>query len=215
MQIDFYVSHDIPFQQLSSNNSDNSDYASLRRRTESYAYSYSIGARFGFTFPSGMGIKSGLNFSSINRKFSYDTSDAPMGMDSLQTSLNGSTNKYTFIDIPLIFSYEMSGYGPFYYTINAGAMINMTFAQKGNFFDENNNIVNFSDNIQNRYRAYEMDAGTSLFASFGFHYFWNDLIDFIIEPNIRIAVAPITLDDYSLNEKYSTFGLITGFRYKF
>jgi hypothetical protein len=213
MQVDLYWSHDFALQSLSSNGSSGDNLKNLRSNSESPTYSYSIGGRFGFTFPSGMGIKTGLNVSKVRTSFSYAETD---GMDTTAMSnMVSSKNSYTYVDIPILFSYETPGFGPFYYNFNAGILLNMTFTANGRFLDSNSEVVDFSQGAENRFKAYEKTAGSSFYASFGMHYVWNDLIDFVIEPNIRYSFSPITLNDYSLDEKFTTVGLITGIRYKF
>ena len=213
MQVDLYWSHDFALQSLSAGGSAGNSLIMLRSDSESPTYSYSLGGRFGFTFPSGMGIKTGLNISKVRTSFSYTETD---GMDTTSMSnMVSGTNSYTFVDIPILFSLETSGFGPFYYNFNAGILLNMTFNADGRFLDPDGEVVDFSKGAENRYRAYAKTAGTSFYASFGLHYVWNDFIDFVIEPNIRYSFSPITLSEYPLDEKFTTVGLITGIRYKF
>jgi len=185
----------------------------MRTNSESPKYSYSLGSRIGFTLPSGMGLKTGFNVSKVKRSFSYADTD---GMDPMQTpNTFSSTNTYTYVDIPLLFSYEMSGFGPFYYNINAGFLFNMTFDADGKFVSPNGETVSFSRGVENRLESYKQTAGLAFLASFGFHYVWNDMFDFIIEPNLKYSIGSTTISDYPLDEKYTTIGLITGIRYKF
>lgn len=210
-----YVSHDFALQSLTSGGTVSDNLKQLRSDSESIKYSYSIGGRFGFTFPSGMGLKTGFNISKVRRGFSYSETDG-MGMDTIQApSFASVTNTYTYVDIPLLFSYEMAGFGPFYYNINAGILFNMTFAAEGKFLEPNGTVVSFTRGAENRYQAYKKDAGAALYASFGMHYVWNETFDFILEPNIKYRIGSTTISDYPLDEKYTTIGLITGIRYKF
>ena len=213
MQVDLYWSHDLALQSLSSNGTSGSDLKMRRSDSESLTYSYSIGGRFGFTFPSGMGIKTGLNVSKVRTSFNYVETDG-MGTMSMSNTVS-STNSYTSVDIPILFSYETAGLGSFYYNFNAGVLLNMTFSANGRFLDPSGNVVDFSKGAENRYQAYAKTSGTSFYASFGLHYVWNDIIDLVIEPNFRYSLSPITLNDYLLDEKFTTVGLITGIRYKF
>ena len=213
MQVDLYWSHDFAFQSLTSNGTVGDQLRMRRSDSEGPTYSYSIGGRFGFTFPSGMGIKTGLNISKVRTNFTYAETD---GMDTTAMSTMGSsTNSYTFVDIPVLFSWETSGFGPFYYNFNAGVLLNMTFTAEGRFFGPDGEIVSFTRGAENRLQAYEQTVGTSFYASFGLHYVWSDVIDFVIEPNIRYSLSPVTVNEYVLDEKFTTVGLITGIRYKF
>ncbi len=213
MQVDLYWSHDFAIQSLTSNGTSGDVLRTRRADSESPTYSYSLGGRFGFTMPSGMGIKTGLNMSKVNTSFSYVESD---GMDTTSMSNNvTATNSYTYVDIPILFTLERSGFGPFYYNFNAGILLNMTFSAKGRFLDPDGEVVDFSKGAENRFQAYSKSAGTSFYASFGMHYVWNDVIDFVFEPNFRYSLSPVTINEYLLDEKYTTVGLITGIRYKF
>ncbi|MDF1695845.1 MAG: hypothetical protein P1U56_08445 [Saprospiraceae bacterium] len=213
MQVDLYWSHDLALQSLSANGGSGQDLVNQRSDSESLSYSYSLGGRFGFTFPSGMGIKTGLNISKVRTSFNFTETD---GMDPpLVTNMISSNNTYTYVDIPILFTLERSGYGPFYYNFNAGVLFNMTFTANGMFLDPNGNVVEFTKGAENRFNAYEKTAGTSFYASFGMHYVWNDIIDLVIEPNFRYSLGPVTLNNYLIDEKFTTVGLITGIRYKF
>jgi len=213
MQVDLYWSHDFAIQSLTSNGDSESILKMIRSESESPTYSYSLGGRFGFTFPSGMGIKTGLNLSKVRTSFNFVESD---GMDTTSVSnMVSSTNSYTFVDIPILFSWETSGFGPFYYNFNAGVLLNMTFTASGQFLNSEGDVVSFTKGAENRVQAYEKSAGTSFYFSFGMHYVWNSMIDFVIEPNIRYSFSPVTVNDYAIDEKFTTVGLITGIRYKF
>jgi hypothetical protein len=202
-------------QSLSGSGTTSDNLVQLRSDSETTKYSYSIGGRFGFTFPSGMGLKTGFNISKVRRGFSFIENDG-MSMDTFPTQNTiSNTNVYTYIDIPLLFSYEMAGYGPFYYNINAGILFNMTFTAEGKFLEPNGSVADFTRGAENRYVAYEKEAGAALYASFGMHYVLNKTFDFIIEPNIKYSIGSTTKSDYPLDEKYTTVGLITGIRYKF
>lgn len=208
--MDIYLSHDFILQSLSGSDE---VLKQMRADSETYDYSYSLGARFGFTFPSGMGIKTGLNYSKVNISMNYDDTDGPL--DTMNVISLTNNNSYTYIDIPLLFSYEMAGIGSFYYNINAGFIFNMILTPEGKFITPSGKTRYFTKGATERYDAYKKDAGTALYVSFGFHYVYNKLIDFVIEPNIKYAISPISLNEYSLNEKHTSLGLITGIRYKF
>ncbi len=205
MQIDFYVSHDLPIQSLSGNND---GLLAKRKKSEAATYSFSYGARFGFTFPSGMGIKSGINFSKIRIKFKTPNDS---GVD---TSMVSATNTYSYVDIPLLFSYEMSGIGPFYYAINFGPVFNITLTPKGQYYTTSG-ISPFTRGVAGSTNGYKKEAGIGIYGSFGLHYLINNRFDLVFEPNIRFNIGSIANPDYPIDENYSTVGIITGLRYKF
>lgn len=212
MQVDLYLSQDLPIAMLSTTSS-NDLYLEMREETESYSYSYSIGGRFGFTFPNGVGVKSGLHISRVNRTFSYDDLD---GMDTTMSNVVlTQQNKYTMVDVPVLFSYETGGAGGFYFQYVAGMLFNMTLNTEGQILGENGSVRSFTRGVENQYRIYNTDAGASFFASFGLFYVLSDYVDLYAEPYLRYQLSPLTRNDYPIDEKYSTVGIMTGMRYRF
>lgn len=230
--IDGYLSHDYAMKSYSGNQS----YSNLRQQTESSLYSYGAGVRFSYFLGKGWGVRSGLNYSQVNERFAYDDPNSKTTKTILEVEVNevGDTisvsqkivevegrhtithsNKYHFIDIPILLFYEFSlGDSPFYFSANAGTYVNLMFEQSGRYLSPEGNPVEIAgdDEYPNQYNN---TAGVSLYASFGVHYILNKNIDLILEPHVMTQVNSITRSDSDLEERFTSFGLNTGIRYKF
>ncbi len=236
---DIYWNHEYGLRSLSSKSSEFTDYVDDRNRTESALYSFSAGARLSFIMPSGLGLKTGFNYGQINEKFSFIDPDATMIrtvitidtilVDGMQTVVSDTSrveipgtneittfNRLKTFDIPLLASYSINLNGRWYAEVNAGALFNVTFSKKGRILDSSGDPMWFGNGpTQERVDVYSATAGVSLYLGAGFHYVWNDTFDIILEPNMTYNLKTLTLDSYSLDQRYTRIGLITGLRYKF
>lgn len=232
--LDFYISHEMPFSSLSAMTPEQTAYQALREETEGPTYSFSAGARLTLMLPNGLGLKTGLNYSQMQEKFSYVDPESVQtkevitkttigGVETIDTSfiiIPGtrdvvSTNKYRSLDIPLLLSYEWDVRERTYMTVNGGVYLNLLFKESGKILDEGSEVRDLQDTSGDKLAIFKNNLGLSLFGSVGLHYRWNSNIDFILEPNIRLLVKSATVDDYSLEHKWFTAGLITGVRYNF
>ena len=238
MYIDFVYSHDYGMQSLTAKSQEFNPYVGERENTESPLYSFSAGVRISYISGSGLGLKTGINYSQINEKFEYLDPDASLirTIITIDTLLVGGVptvvsdtstiripgslditayNRYKFIDIPILLTYEAYLTEKFYYNINAGALINLSFTQKGRFLDPSGDPVWFTSSDPTGYDAFKSSAAISLYGSIGLHYQLSSTFDLIIEPNFRLFTGSLTNESYPLEQKWLTGGLITGLRYKF
>ena len=214
------------------------NYIDARNNTESSLYSFSASMRVSYISGSGLGFKTGFNYSQINEKFEYLDPDASLirTIITIDTLLVGGVptvisdtstiripgsldittfNRYRFFDIPLLLTYEAPLNDKFYYSFNGGALINLAFSQKGRFLDPSEMPVWFTRGEPDRFDAFRSSAGLSLFGSLGLHYKLNDKFDIILEPNFRFYMGSLTTESYPLEQNWFTFGLSHGIRYKF
>jgi hypothetical protein len=240
LYFDLYYSHDYGFRSLEAKSQEFNLYATERDNSESSLYSFSAGVRISYISSSGLGLKTGFNYSQINEKFEYLDPDASLirTIITIDTLLVGGVptvvrdtstiripgslditayNKYRFFDIPILATYESYLTDRLYYTVNGGVLINLSFAQKGRFLDPGGQPAWFSSSLPSneRFDAYKSSAGLSIYGSLGLHYVLNAHIDLILEPNFRLYAGSITREDYPLKQKWITGGIITGIRYKF
>ena len=238
LYFDLLYSHDMPMRSFELKTQELNDYIDARNNTESTLYSFSASLRISYISSSGLGVKTGLNYSQINEKFVYLDPDAslirtiitidtlivggvPTVVSDTSTiripgSLDITTfNRYRFFDIPILATYEAPLNDKFYYAVNAGALINLAFSQKGRFLDPSEMPVWFTRGRPDRFDAFTSSAGLSLFGSLGLHYHLNDHLDIILEPNFRFYLGSLTTETYPLEQKWFTFGLSHGIRYKF
>ena len=232
--LDFYVSHELPFSSLTAKNQELNSYQELRSSSEGPTYSFSAGARLTLMLPNGLGLKTGLNYSQVNEKFSYVDPESDLVKEVITiTTVGGievrdtniiiipgirdvvSTNKYRSFDIPLLLSYEWDVRERTYMTVNGGIYLNLLFKESGKILDPSGEVIGLKDTSGDQLAIFKNNIGLSLFGSVGLHYRWNSNIDFILEPNVRMLVKSATVEGYSLEHKWITGGLITGMRYNF
>lgn len=214
------------------------DYLNIRNNTEHSNYSFSAGARISFMLPSGLGAKTGINYSQINETFKYEDPDSRQTkmitikeyqwengvvVDSTEVTktidIPGkltvvNQNKYKIIDLPLLFTYEWGHKKRLYYSVTAGPMFNIKFTQRGKFLEpEALNPVDFSSD-RGTYKAFSTNVGTSMFMSFSLNYQLGNGMDVFVEPNVRYFLNNVTTSSYLLNQKYTVLGLGFGVKYK-
>ncbi len=237
--IEGYYSNEISMRELSYNGPISEvDYLNVRNQTENSNYSYSAGMRLSFLLPMGFGAKTGVNYSQINETFKYvdpnsnrtqtviikeyiwengvvtDSSEMTKQV-SIPGSLNVvSQNKYKILDIPLLFTYEWGYKKRMYYSVTAGPMFNLKFAQKGKFLNpETLTPVDFTTNTGD-YKAFNTNIGTSIYLGFALNYQLGHGTDIFVEPNLRHYLNKTTLNSYLLNQKYTTIGIGFGVKHK-
>jgi len=233
-QVDAFLSHDYNIKSYKGLES----YAALKSGTESSLYSYGAGLRFSYYLGNGFGLKSGLHYSQVNEKFSFDDPNAsePDIITHIDITIkNGDTifverqetievpgrhtithtNKYHFVEIPLLGFYEFSiGDSPFYYTINAGGTFNLLFKNSGKYINEDNEPVIFEGTDENP-SPFNSDVGFSIYTSIGIHYILNDRMDLTLEPHFSTQLGSINRSSFALQERFTRLGVNTGVRYKF
>jgi len=235
---DLLYSHDMPSRTLEMKSQELSDYINSRNNTESTLYSFSASLRIAYISRSGLGVKTGFNYSQINEKFEYLDPDASLirtiitidtlivgGVPTVVTDTSTiripgslditSYNRYRFFDIPILATYEAPLNDKFYYSFNGGVLINVAFSQKGRFLDPAGMPVWFTGSDPDGYDAFKNSAGLSFFGSLGLHYKLNDHLDIILEPNFRFYAGSLTSEPYPLEQRWLTLGLSHGIRYKF
>ena len=232
--LDLYLSHELPFRSLKAKAQALEPYAALRSNSEGPTYSFSAGARLTLMLPNGLGLKTGLNFSQVNEKFTHVDTESDIVKEVVTTTIiDGvtqidtntiiipgtrdivSTNKYRSFDIPLLLSYEWDVMERTYVTVNGGAYLNLLFKESGKILSPSGEVIDLADSSSDKLAIFKNNIGISLFGSVGLHYRMNSSIDLILEPNIRMVVKSATVDAYSLEHSWMTVGLITGMRYNF
>lgn len=232
--LDFYVSHELPFSSLTAKDAQSEPYQALRAETEGPSYSFSAGARLTLMLPNGLGLKTGINYSQVNEKFSYVDPESVMNKQVITiTNVDGmeirdtnyieipgtreivSTNKYRSFDLPLLLSYEWDVRERTYMTVNGGVYLNLLFKETGKILDSGGEVIDIGGDSGDGLAIFKNNIGLSLFGSVGLHYRWNSSIDFILEPNARLLVKSATVEGHPISHKWITGGLITGMRYNF
>lgn len=234
---DFYVdaiaSIEYTTRTLKAKDNEFSDYARNREASESEMYSFSTGLRLSFVTEGGVALRTGLIYNQILERFKYvngnrerwvfdverDNQGNIISIDStLETGTRIKTtyNRYRTFDIPLLLGYELHK-KKIVYNINGGVYFNIWSKQKGEFLAPNANDlpIKFNSGNPTAEKIFHDRLGISFYGSLGFNYKLNDVLQLLIEPNIRYQFHSITVEDYPLEQKYMNIGLMTGLRLQF
>lgn len=228
--VDFIVSPDLVSRDLEAVSPQYEAYAAARNTTEHFRYGFSAGVRFSTIAPSGFAVRSGLNYSQINEQFSYRNDQEERITITTEYGPNGQVigtdtvvdyfstrrivnNRYTTIDIPLIFGYEFNTGSNLGVAINGGTFINMLFTQQGEFLSPATfEPVQFSGNTPDTYHAYRNRLGLAFYGSVGLTYRITNDLDLLVEPHIKWRPQSITAPGYVLQQRFFTSGLFLGLR---
>jgi len=203
----------------------NSVFLLRRKATTSFQSAYSAGFRITKVFNNGISLRTGLNYSQVNEKFSFIQSnivqttyiiDAISGDTTGSFTVRGTRykttfNKYRGIDIPLLLGYEM-GNGHLHANFNAGAIINLYSWQQGELLNTNNQPVSITTGKSNDAFQYKTNAGIGFTAAASIYYKLNDRLHVLAEPYFRYNLSPMSKDILSLQERFTTIGLRLGIR---
>ncbi len=221
--VELYAGPD--FAKLSFNDTANSAYLQKRKETEKFSSAYSAGVRYTRVFNNGMSLRTGINYSQINEKFSYQkggiiqyvyiidqTSGDTIGSYTISgTRYKTTYNRYRTIDIPLQVGYEM-GNGRIHANIGAGAMINVYSWQRGDVLDTSLQPVNITTGKSSSPYGYKTNIGLGFIGSASIYYKLTDKLHLLAEPYVRYNFRPMSKDNLTLTQKYNTVGLRLGVR---
>jgi hypothetical protein len=217
-----YGGPDIAFRSLT----DTANSAYLQKRKESTAFSsaFSAGLRYTRVFNNGVSIRTGINYSQINEKFSVvlgnivqvvyiinANGDTTGSYTTTGTRYKTNINRYKTIDVPLVFGYEM-GNGRLHTNINAGVIINMYSWQKGEVLDSANKPVSITTGKSNSPYKFKTNIGLGFIAGVSVYYKLNEKLHLLAEPYFRYNLSPMSKENLTLKQKYNTAGLRIGLR---
>ncbi len=221
--LEAYAGPDYAFKKY--NDTANSTLLERRKESVSFQSAFSAGVRYTRVFGNGMSLRTGINFSQINEKFSFIQSNVvqltyvinPATGDTTEsyyvrgTRYKTSYNHYRTIDLPLVVGYEL-GNGRLHANINAGAMINIYSWQKGETLDTAYQPVSFTTGKGNPSYQYKTNVGVGFTAAVSFYYKLNEHLHLLAEPYYRYNFSPINKQAFSIQEKFTTVGLRLGVR---
>lgn len=219
---DAYISPDYAIKKYADTGT--SSLVAKRKESLRFQSAFSAGLRYTRVFNNGMSIRTGINFSQINEKFSYaqenvvqlvyvinmqgDTTDSYYVRG---TRYKNSYNHYRTIDVPLLVGYEM-GNDKLRANINAGAMINIYSWQKGETLDNNGNPVTITTGKPENPYQYKTNVGIGFTAGASFYYKLNNKLYALAEPYFRYNFSPMNKEVLSIQERFTTVGLRLGIR---
>jgi len=224
--IDLFFSPDYANQMLEYKSDDFRDHAQLRTETEKPFYSFNTGLRVNFLTEFGWAIRTGLVYTQINEILETQYTEIVTTLDA-----NGNViattegirdvnirNKYQMIDIPVIFGYEVP-MKKFDLNVNGGVYMNLRSKQSGAFFSPiEDRVVYFTEGHPDNYDIFKNNIGLSIFMGLGFNFDLTSAVNaskktqLIVEPHARFYPKSFALDNYILNQKYFSTGVMIGLR---
>lgn len=220
--VEIYGGPDLALRSLSDTG--NSAYLQKRRESTSFSSAYSAGLRYTQVFNNGMSIRTGINFSQINEKFTYvqgnlvqvtyiinANGDTTGTYVTTGTRYKTTHNKFRTIDIPLVVGYEM-GNGRIHANVNAGIIINAYSWQKGEVLDTALHPVNISTGKSKSPYQFKTNIGLGFLAGVSFYYKLNEKAHLLAEPYFRYNLTPMSKENLTFKQKYNTAGLRLGLR---
>ena len=132
-------------------------------------------------------------------------------------------NSYSFIDIPLLFSYGMQ-FNKLGVSLTAGPMINLAFLRSGKLPNKIGQGIPLDDGLWNDKEIYRKTAGISLFTGLQLSYQTYRNVELYIEPRMIAGLNPLTLENdglepdaskinYPISHKMFQYGVGVGIRF--
>lgn len=202
-------------------------YAAERANSERFIMANSFGIRGSVVLPSGLAFRTGLNYSSTEERFDFvkerqeiikvikDPNNVPI--DTITESIviiDKIYNHYKFYDVPLIIGYEIN-LKDFVLTLNGGLGLNLGATQKGKIYSPDvKSTYDLAGSHDGSYNVFKSNAGLSLIASFGLNYKISNKWSILAEPSIRYYIKSLSDPSYPLSQRFNSFGLQAGVRYR-
>lgn len=224
--VDAFFSPDYANQILEYKTADFREHAQQRTDTEKPYYSFNTGVRINFLTEFGWAIRTGLVYTQINEILETQYTEIVTTLDG-NGNVIGTTegtrdvnirNKYKMVDIPVIFGYEVP-MKKFDLNVNGGVYMNLMSRQSGAFFSPiEDRVVYFTEGHPDDYDIFKNNIGLSVFVGLGFNFDLTTAFNtdkktqLIIEPHARFYPKSFALDNYILNQKYFSTGVMIGLR---
>lgn len=236
LYLEFYVSPDYTVRSFSKENTQ-ANYIAKRKSTEDSRNGFSAGVRIAKNLGEKTFLKTGVNYSQINERlrivsqnqkqitqiitirtvirapgdtlFIRDTSY----FEQTGTLYRTSYNRYRFIDIPVIFSYELGNPDLMSFTLNAGPVINVISFYKGEVLDTSYIPIKISTAKGTGPQHWRNNIGIGLFASISIQKKLNERMQVFGEPYLRYNFNSVTQNNTIIKQRYAITGMQLGIRY--
>lgn len=236
LYIEVYGSPDYTMRSF-SNPANLNGYIAQRRTSEDNRNGFSAGVRIAKNIGEKTLIKAGVNYSQINERLRIINAnekqitqiitirtvirapgDTLFIRDTTYFEQNGTRyrttyNRYRFIDLPIIFSYEFGNPEILAFAVNAGPVFNITSFYRGEVLDTTLMPVKISTAKGNGANNWRSNIGIGIFASFAVYKRVNERLQIFAEPYFRYNFKPVTQNANIVNQRYSTSGMQLGIRY--
>jgi len=211
-------------------NTEVNDYIQLREETERVLEGWRTGLMLKYVHKSGVYGKFGIEWMRINEKMEYGETEETTVIETQivkwivneQGDSNAITgpvtvtytkstnweifNKYTFVNVPLMLGYQQEK-GKWTYAAEAGVIINNSFKFSGMIINDQNAI-----DEPNHFRS---KIGLSLTAGVGMGYSLTDNLKLWMTPSLKYDLGNVNENNYSINQRYTSIGLLAGLEFRF
>jgi hypothetical protein len=220
--IEVYGGPDFAFRNMSDTG--NSAYLQKRKESTKFSSAFSAGIRYTKVFNNGVSIRTGINYSQINEKFTFvqgnlvqityiidANGDTTGSYITTGTRYKTTINKFRTIDVPILIGYEV-GNGKLHANINAGVIINAYSWQKGDVLDTAFRPVSITTGKTNSPYQFKTNIGVGFMVGTSFYYKLNEKIHVMAEPYFRYSLSPMSKENLTFTQKYNTAGIRVGLR---
>jgi len=214
-------------QLLRAKTTESSNHLQLREKSESAGVSYTIGGRIAAVTNTGLGFRTGVQFTQINDRFKFQVGSRMdvstlfgpngeiVGQDTVYTDgyQASRTNKLKFVEIPLLLSYEKQ-VGKVRVGAHAGAFLNLIFDTEGAIFSPATEMPIAIGQLGDRdvLPIFNQQASASWYGSLSVDYNLHSRYSLLAEPYFKTYPRALSTDDYVLQQNYWMVGLQVGLR---
>jgi hypothetical protein len=236
--LEAYVSPDYNVRTIEAGNTPGS-YINERNETEKYRTSFSAGVRLVKNLGEKTLIKGGINYTQINERMRMVSENSKqltqiitirtvvrspgdtlfvrdtMYYEQTGTRYRTTYNRFRFIDVPVIFSYEFGDPDLMHFAVNAGPVFNIVSFYSGEVLDTSYRPLSISTKSGNNVNNWRNNIGMGMFASVSVFKKLNDRIHLFGEPYVRYNFNPVTQETNFVKQRYFITGMQLGIRYNF
>lgn len=230
--LEVFVSPDMPFKSV-TNNTASPQLLSRKDSSESLRPGFSAGFRIVKPLNDNFSIKTGLQYSQINERFTYRTEnetrtttivtvrsiirapgDTLLVRDtSILTQIGYKTNtvknRFRSLDIPVLASYQV-GNDDLSIGLTAGVIVNLSSWYQGVILDSSLTAVPLSKETN---MVYKSNIGLGLYAGLTVTKRINYATQLFFEPYLRYNLSNMTNPEAAFNQRFSIGGLAMGLRF--
>jgi hypothetical protein len=236
LYLETYFSPDYNVRSLSTSGTLNS-YVVERNATENYRTSFSAGIRVVKNLGEKTLLKGGINYTQINERLRIITENSKqltqiitirtvvrspgdtlfvrdtMFYEQSGTRYRTTYNRFRFIDVPLIFSYEFGNPELMHFAVNAGPVFNIVSFYSGEVMDTTYRPLPISTKSGSNANNWRSNIGMGVFASVSIYKKLNERIHLFGEPYVRYNLNPVTQQGNFVKQRYMVTGMQLGIRY--
>jgi len=236
LYIEVYGSPDYTLRSFSNTSAFNG-YVAQRKTTEDNRNGFSTGVRIAKNINEKMLLKAGFNYSQINERLRVINEnekqltqiitirtiirapgDTLFIRDTTYFEQTGTRyrtfyNRYRFIDLPIMFSYEFGNPDLLSFAINAGPVINIASFYKGSILDTGYNPVQITTAKGSAANNWRHNIGIGFMGSIAVYKRMNERLQVFAEPYFRYNFKPVTQNSNVVNQRYFISGMQLGLRY--